>query len=167
MALKRISIATLSLILMASAAHADDAAGAKRFVAWVYSHYPAADRADGFDPLDAQAKSVFHPSLVALIEEDRTLADGEVGALDGDPLCDCQDDGGLSFQIRSVRTDGFSRATAVVVRRRIEDSSAEDISLDLARVGGGWRVYDIHTKDTPSLRDMLIKSNRAAARERP
>ena len=164
MATGRIRVAVLSLVLLAGSSSASDSAGAGRFVAWVYSHYPTADRSDGFDALGAAAKTIFHPSLLALIEEDERLANGEVGALDGDPLCDCQDDSGMTFQIRAVRAEGFSRATAIVVRREVEDPAAEAITLDLASVGGRWRVYDIHSKDTPSLRAFLIKSNAEARR---
>jgi len=33
--------------------------------------------------------------------------------------------------------------------------------LDLVLVGGVWRIHDIHTKDTPSLRAYLTDANRA------
>ncbi|MGH7023962.1 MAG: hypothetical protein ACREEB_10280 [Caulobacteraceae bacterium] len=162
MPIRRFAIGVLCAALLASPASAADVGGARKFVAWIYSHYPTSG--SGFVALGAAAKTVFHPSLLALIGEDRRLADGEVGALDGDPLCDCQDDGGMTFQIKSVRDDGDERATAVVVRREVEDPAAVDITLDLALSDGHWRVYDIHTKDTPSLRTLLIKSNLAAAK---
>jgi hypothetical protein len=104
---------------------------------------------------------IFHPRLIALIKEDERLAQGEVGALDSDPICDCQDDTNLTFKIKTVSSAGPARATALVVRRSPNDQPEfEDITLDLARANGHWRVWDVRTKDTPSLRTMLIKSNR-------
>ncbi len=141
-------------------ARSADLAGAKAFVAWIYRHYPTSGREHAFDVLGSEMPRVFHPSLIGLIKEDERLADGEVGALDGDPLCDCQDDGGSKFTIRSVRPAEFSRATVEVARSADESGQgAEIITLDLALTNGQWRIYDVGAPDTPSLRAFLIKSN--------
>jgi hypothetical protein len=165
MPLRRIALAILAATLVTAPARGGDIVAARAFVAWIYSHYPTATRLPVFDALgDTTKKSIFAPSLIALIDEDTRLAHGEVGALDGDPLCDCQDDGGLTFRIASVRSVGLTRASAVVVRSYPDSKSpeVEAITLDLMKAKGRWRVYDVRSKDTPSLRALLIQSNRAA-----
>jgi hypothetical protein len=154
-----------SAALAGSAAHAGDLASARAFVAWIYSHYPTSTRHPTFDALSAaNKKAIFAPSLIALFDEDARLAHGEVGALDGDPLCDCQDDGGMTFKIASVRSVDPARASAAVVRSYPDSKPPEvkTITLDLAMTKRRWRVYDVRSKDTPSLRALLTRSNRAA-----
>ena len=145
-------------LLAAVAAQAQDLAGARAFVGRLYAHYPTANRNPAFDPLAAPVEArVFDPSLVRLLDDDRRLAQGEVGSLDGDPLCDCQDDGGMRFTLRSVRAAGANAATAIVIRHATpgDEPAALPITLDLVRLTGGWRIRDIHTPDTPSLRALL------------
>ena len=158
--LTTLALAILALTTLAAVpARAADLAGAKAFVAWIYSHYPKSGPANQFDPLGNEAARIFHPSLIDLIKDDERVGDDVAPDLTGDPLCDCQDNGGMAFTISSVRTSDFSRATATVVRRDAGDpAGGETITLDLAQVDGGWRVYDIGTKDTPSLRAFLIKA---------
>ncbi len=154
----------MALTLLAGAAlatapaHAGDLAGARAFVAWIYSHYPKTGQTTQFDPLGSAATRIFHPSLIDLIKADERVGDDQAPDLYGDPLCDCQDNSGMVFTVSSVRTSEFSRATATVIRRDMGDPVGETITLDLAQAAGGWRVYDIETKDTPSLRAYLIKA---------
>lgn len=163
---RRFGLAILaSATLAGAAAHAGDLASARAFVAWIYSHYPTSTRHPTFDALGAPNKrAIFAPSLIALFDEDARLAHGEVGALDGDPLCDCQDDGGMTFKITSVRSMDSAHASAVVARSYPDSKppEVETITLDLAMTKGHWRVYDVRSKDTPSLRALLIRSNRGA-----
>jgi hypothetical protein len=161
--IKGLALAVLAAASIGATAHAAEPAGARAFAAWLYSHYPARPGAKEFEPLGAQMAAVFHPSLIVQIKEDTRLAGGEVGALDGDPICDCQDDAGSTFTIRSVRETASSRVIVMVARGPDESGGgAEIITLDLAPVDGHWRVYDVGTKDTPSLRTYLIKSNQEA-----
>jgi hypothetical protein len=138
------------LALSASAARAQDAASAQTFVTGLYAayrHHP------GPDYLGPVAKDVFSARLLALIRR-AALANGEVGALDGDPICDCQDASGL--RLRELTT--VSQAIAgrpsgkliATVRLRGPDGS-RTLRLDLIAVDGHWRVDDVHTHDTPSL----------------
>jgi hypothetical protein len=159
----RWSTPALAILVAASLAsvpaRADDLAGAKAFVDWIYAHYPKKlGPANSFDPLGSEATRIFHPSLIELIKADQRVGDDQAPDLDGDPLCDCQDNGGMAFTVKSVRTSEFSRATATVLRRDMGDPTDETITLDLARGDAGWRVYDVETKDTPSLRAYLIKA---------
>ena len=165
MPMTRFALAILAATLVTGQAWAGDVATARAFVAWIYSHYPTSTRRPTFDALGGAARrAIFASSLIALIDEDARLAHGEVGALDGDPLCDCQDDGGMTFKVASVRSADPTHASAVIVRSYADSKApeVETITLDLALTKGRWRVYDVKSKDTPSLRAMLIRSNRAA-----
>jgi hypothetical protein len=137
----------VALVLIASPAWAamPDLASARSFVERVYAAYHGA----GPDYLGRQAKAVFSPRILALLRRDAALTPkGDVGALDGDPICDCQD-----FAITDVRVDvqaaGAGRATATVRFRNFRDPFTT--RLDLVTVGGEWRIDNIHSKSTPDL----------------
>jgi hypothetical protein len=141
----------LLLALSAAAPQAQDLTSARAFVTGLYSAYR---RDPGPDYLGPKAKSVFSPRLLALIRRDAALAKGEVGALDGDPICDCQDAGGL--RLRELKT--VSRTVADRPSDRLDatvrlgfPSGTRTLRLDLVAVDGNWRVDDIHSQDTPSL----------------
>jgi hypothetical protein len=160
-----IALAVLASLALAPSARGADLAGARAFVAGLYAHYPAPSGARPFDPTGRSAGAVFDPPMVALLREDTRLAGGEVGAIDSDPLCDCQDDAGLKAKIGSVQPSGASGASVIVDLRFSEASppEAQRLELSLAIVNGRWRIHDIKTKETPSLRAYLIQSNHAAA----
>src|SRR5690242_6844281 len=86
-------VAAVCLASIANAvAAAPDAANARAFVEEVYSHYPTGPNGTAFDPTGENASAVFDPGLIAAFREDARLANGEVGYVEADPLCQCQDD---------------------------------------------------------------------------
>ena len=105
----------------------------------------------GIDPdyLGKPASGIFASRLLSLIRADQGVLPGNVGKLDEDPLCDCQDDDG--FRLSSIETRPLSadRATAKVsfVIGRIP----KVIILDLTATNGTWRVADVHSGRIPSL----------------
>ena len=106
------------LLALAAAAAAKPAETPQRFLDGVYANYRKAD----FSPFRRPA-SYFAPRLLAAIEEDSRLAHGEVGYLDGDPLCQCQDAVGLRARVASVRGERQalkrkSSSTTPTIRRR-------------------------------------------------
>ena len=138
-------LALVALLAIAGAAQAQSLANARGFVAGLYDAYAHSDP----DYLGRQARRVFSPRLLALIRRDARDAHGEVGALDGDPICDCQDWGKTGIDRLDVTSQGVGRATAKVRFRN--QGQATDLTLDLVSFGGRWRIDDIHTNDTPSL----------------
>ena len=134
---------------MAATAHAQSLESAQGFVAGLYHAYETSQP----NYLGRRAAGVFSPRLLALIRRDERNAHGEVGALDGDPICDCQDAEGVRLTGLSVGPAGPGRATARV-RLRFPDGP-RTLTLDLAAFGGQWRVDDVHIKDTPSLVRLL------------
>jgi hypothetical protein len=142
------------MILVALAAAAAQPADTPRaFMERLYANY----RHNNYSSFSHPGR-VFAPRLLAAINEDSKLAQGEVGYLDGDPVCDCQDYGRLRAQIHSLRQSGRS-ATAQVHLIFIPGEN-RDITLSLVRTRSGWRIADVKNKDLPSLLGALEKSNR-------
>jgi hypothetical protein len=153
-------------VILGSPGRAADLVGAKTFLVQLYAHYPARNGARPFDPTGRSAASVFDPSFVTLLREDARLTPpGDVGAIDWDPICGCQDDEGMTVRIGAIRPVGPSQATALV-DVRFPGTQPTHIGLDLIVDHGQWRIHDIRTKDVPSLRADLIQSNRTAAARR-
>jgi hypothetical protein len=134
------------------AARAQDLQTAHAFVAGLYAAY----HGRGPDYLGAQAKTTFYPPLLRLFRRVAAATPkDEVGALDGDPICNCQD-----FQISKVNiqvTGGPTGQARATVRFR-NAGKPQIVRLDLVPVQGQWRVSDVHTSDTPSLVSYLTQS---------
>ena len=130
----------------------------RAFVERLYFSYRNSD----FSPLDHPEK-VFAPPLNAAIREDQRLQRGEVGFLDGDPLCDCQDTGGMRSKIVSLKAMGSSASARVTVSFE-GTSDRRAIDLKLVLTPAGWRIADVRTKDEPSLLHDLLEANRKARR---
>jgi hypothetical protein len=149
----------LGLFAAVSVARAAQPTDARAFVSWVFSHYPRRT-ASRFDPIGRSSGAVFDPAMIALLKEnDRLTPKGDEGALDGDPICDCQDDGGLAVRRMTVVSSNAVDASATV-EFVLAAGDKRTERLDLVLVGGVWRIHDIHTKDTPSLRAYLTDANR-------
>jgi len=141
----------LALLLAAATPAAADTP--RGFVAAVYAHY----RNHDYSPFK-QPEKVFAPPLLAAIKEDERLAQGEVGYLDGDPLCDCQD-----YERITATITGYQKLTPGLANVRVHVDlglkQARDLKLKLARTRAGWRIADIVRADE-SLLDALLRSNR-------
>jgi hypothetical protein len=101
------------------------------------------------------ANSYYSPSLLNLVKQDQDRAgDGYVGYLDYDPLCSCQETDGMSVKSIEITLQAANKATAKVTLHRSEPT-ADTITLNLILLPQGWRIEDISTHDTPSLRQEL------------
>ena len=140
------------MILVALALAASPAAETPReFIARVYSEY----RSEGFSPL-AKPELYFSAKLTGAIREDS--GDGEVGYLDGDPLCDCQDYERLSATVLQLRQP--SRSVSIAhVRVVLSQDATRNLQLRLIRTASGWRIDDVIGADHRSLLRELQRSN--------
>ena len=155
-------IATACLASVASPVAAEpDAASAKAFVEKLYSHYPSNPNRKAFDPTGKNAREVFDPGMIAAFREDARLANGEVGFVDADPLCQCQDDSSLRPKLASVTMTGPNAADAVVNLQYPSETLA--LTLHLVPVNGAWRIHDLSIGDVKSYRADLLKANKDAA----
>jgi hypothetical protein len=137
---------TAASMLAAPAVAADpDVDAARLFIEQVYRAYCGMCEV----PFERRAPKLLSRGLLALVEKDRRATPrGDVGALDGDPICDCQD-----HSINGVRVvaqeSGAGRATAVAQFRNFGEPKT--VRLDLVIEKGGWRIDNIHTDDMPDL----------------
>jgi hypothetical protein len=141
-------------LLAALLASSQPAGTPHAFLARIYAGYRDSD----YNPL-ARPDRIFAVPLAAAIREDARLSKGEVGLLDGDPLCQCQDPAGLDALIREVGQPGRRIATAHVLLR-FGGADEREVRLQLVRTRAGWRVADVGTAEAPSLLGDLQRSNR-------
>lgn len=147
-------MSALLALLLAAAAPAETP---RAFIERVYAGYRDPDH----DPL-ARPEQLFAPSLEAAIREDWKLSRDEVGYMDADPLCQCQDAAGLRAEIGDVRASG-RKAAAARVRITFGRSDRRVLRLSLIRTAAGWRIADVATADEPSLLAALQRFNRRRA----
>jgi hypothetical protein len=143
----------VTLVLAAALLAAPAAESPRAFVERLYAGYRDPD----YDPL-ARPDRIFAAPLVAEIRRDWKLSRDEVGYMDADPLCQCQDAAGLKAAIGDVRPSA-GRAGTVRVRIDFGGSDRRDLRLKLIRTAAGWRIADIATADEPSLLAGLKRFN--------
>lgn len=150
---------SIALILAAAGGRALQARApesAEAFLRRLYAPYVAGDA--NINPTGKAAPALFDARLTALIRQDQRNARDEVGALDGDPICDCQDFEPLKALSIAVQPSAAGPTTADVRFTNGARSVSLRYSLTLTR--SGWRISDIGSPDQPSLAAYLEKANR-------
>ncbi len=142
----------LAFLLAAAATPASETP--KQFMTRVYAQYRNPD----FSPF-THPDRYFSPQLNAAINEDSTLNHGEVGYLDGDPICQCQDSAGMQAAIARVTTEGRGKAS-VVVAIGWDNDPPRQARFSLVRTRAGWRIADVSGDGEPSLLGALEEANR-------
>jgi Protein of unknown function (DUF3828) len=137
--------------LLASPVWASGAQTAREFLEQAYGKYAAGGK--GPDTLGKDAPELFAPELLTLIREDQRIAKGEIGLLDHDPICSCQDSDGLKITAVQVTPTGRNRAKANVAF--VNGGHPVSVRLSLLRQTGRWRILDIKEPTIPSLRRYL------------
>ena len=143
---------------------AQDEATARAFVASLYRHYTK--NGSGVPSSGAKARLYYHSSLLALIRTDEKAAGGEVGVLDGDPVCGCQDWEGIwNLQI-AIQVKDANRAEAEVTFSLsppvpAAPDDARKLLITLVPEQGQWRIWDIRDDSDPKhpfdVRDALTQ----------
>lgn len=123
-----------------------------QFVESLYYNYQIKDSIFNFK--GPAADTIFCSELLQLIRLDEKLAQGEVGYLEGDPLCFCQDDEGLI--VKNIRIEEISCETSAYVDLKISKQQVK-IILILDNIKGRSCIADIKTEKTPSLYKFLFK----------
>jgi hypothetical protein len=142
------------IVALLALAAAQPTESPKAFMEQTYARY----RSSSFSPLNHPDR-YFAPRLTTAISEDARLARGEVGYLDGDPICQCQDTAGMKPRVLKVTNQGAGKAS-VLVLIDWQDSTARKARFSLVKVHGRWRIADVSSADGPSLLSALEKSNR-------
>jgi hypothetical protein len=157
----RIVLALGCLLSFAAPAAAQDMASAESFLRTLYAGY-----APGKKPPASFGKDVdrlFAPALAGLIRADSALAMGEVGTLDSDPICACQDWDKLKVTKIDLMPDGPKRARATVSFDNAGGKTT--VRYWLEAVDGKWRIADISERSMESLRQMLATAIAGRAKE--
>jgi hypothetical protein len=153
-----------AIVLLAAAALpavAGEADDAKAFVNNLYLRY-----ANGEEMSDAlwQAQ-IYDTAMLALMKEDERLTpEGEVGVLDWDPVCQCQDFAKIRAAV-VVKLEAPGRAMATVDFNDIgmTDQSMRHAVFELWKEPQGWRIHDVHSSDFDnpkhSMRARFIEAN--------
>ncbi|WP_313402025.1 DUF3828 domain-containing protein [Stenotrophomonas sp.] len=141
----------------AASTSADDIRSARAFLSHIYAGYHPDAGLDAILP----DEEVYTPALIAAMQANSDAYAGEVGYLDGDPLCDCQDTAQdlrqLSFDIQPL-ADGQLRAST-----QLGDAQQPlQLQLTLQRQGSSWRVADIASPRAPSLLQALERDTATA-----
>jgi hypothetical protein len=139
------------VVSLANCAGAQNDESAKHFLESTYRLYAKGGPGASFD--GPQANRIFHSSLIALVRDDqRAVVSGDVGVMDGDPVCGCQDwDGVFNLDI-DVRLLNRDRANAAVSFSLFEPSSLPDkrsLIITLVRERDLWRIYDVLDRSDP------------------
>jgi hypothetical protein len=156
---RSLAAATMIASLVAGPCAAQGLDQAQSFVAGLYGAYA---KRPGPDYLGPQKGRVFSPSLIGLMRRDAAATPkGEVGALDGDPICNCQD---YELSRISIKVDPTSAGAARATVSFQNFDRPQEVVLDLVATKGQWRVDDVHAEGTPSLRGLLTASLAARTR---
>ena len=127
----------------------------RAFVDRLYASY----RRESYSPF-THPERVFAPPLAAALAEDARLFTGEIGFVDADPICQCQDPTGMRAVVRALRQRGAAAAEAQVALS-FGGASARNVTLTLVRTPAGWRVADIASPGEASYLRDLQAANRA------
>ena len=151
----------LSLLPLAASlitpAQAQAPESAEAFLRRIYAPYLVGDASVA--PTGKVVSTIFDAHLTALIRQDQRNAREEVGALDGDPLCDCQDFEAFEAFTVTIQPIDAGHAKARVGFRN--GTRSVSLRYTLTLTPSGWRVSDIGSPDLPSLSAYLEKANRA------
>jgi hypothetical protein len=142
------------LLLLAAAAAQPQADTPRAFLERIYAQY----KKPGFDPF-SHLDRYFTPRVVAAIREDSRLAHGEIGYLDGDPICQCQDTDGMHAVVTKVTPQSRDKAVAEVAIGWPNDKP-RPTRFSLVRTRSGWRIADVSSADEPSFLRAIEESNR-------
>jgi hypothetical protein len=142
------------ILLALAAAAVQPAETPKQFMQRLYASYSKRD----YSPFDHPDR-VFAQRLAAAFAEDSKLANGEVGYLDGDPVCQCQDTAGMHATVVKVTPQG-ARKALVQVSIGFTGYKARIARFSLERGASGWRIADVSSADEASLLRAVEDSNR-------
>lgn len=166
------SVLIVFAVVPTSRTQAQHSPSARAFLQSIYARYPKGG--SGVHFTGPRAGRYVHSSLIALLREDaRAVGPGEVGVLDGDPLCGCQDWDGIYNLKIDVNVEDAGRADALVSFALFNPAKPQDrrsLEIALAQEKGAWRVFNVVDLSDPKapfdLRKALEKEIRGISRSK-
>lgn len=147
----RAALVVVWLAMTVSTGYCLPEAGPESFIHGLFDRYTTGSVSRS--PMGPEASAIFDPALLDLIRRDQARARGEAGLLDHDPICDCQDIGGLtSLRLTIHKRDA---AAARVTAHFMISADHVTVIYQLVHTASGWRIADISTRAIPSLRAFL------------
>ena len=164
---KKHAAATILAIMVgisAPSASAQTEEQATKFIEKIYAHYRNTNslNAPGSSIAD---KTISTPSLLQLIHEEQKLLDGEVGYLNGDPFCDCQDYENLQIEQIAVAKTGKNSAQVKV--RFTNLGSTGQLQYKLQWLNGHWLIDDITSFSSNPPSSLRAGLNESIAQHQP
>lgn len=142
--------------LVATPGHAQSVDQARVFVRGLYAQYGHLKASNGPNMLGPGAAKIFSPQLLQLIRKsEKETPKGDIGVLDFDPICSCQDPDGLRLASLDVKPGATGSAVAVAMLHYPDSKDDIRVELSLKWFAAGWRIDEISTMDVPSLRKLL------------
>ena len=127
-------------------------ASPKAFINEIYAPYLKQDHSYVQTRSDLYEK--FDSCLTSLLEADNKQLSGDVGYLDADPICNCQDFSRIKIlNISQVGSTGSSLEFSVLFENFLKK---EEVKITLKPRGKEWRIADISDAGMPSLKKMLL-----------
>ena len=149
----------------AALASGDDAAGAKAFLEGLYGHYKSSKN-NTFQMFDKNVNEVFDADMIKLLDTDSKALKGDLGVIDGDWLCACQDFESLKATIAvQSATPTSAKATSDFIDTGMPGQGARHASFDLVRENGLWRIHDVTDQGESSLRTQLEDEIKTLAKD--
>ncbi|CAN5340250.1 hypothetical protein BH10PSE2_BH10PSE2_18880 [soil metagenome] len=100
----------------------------------------------GGGPDSAADSPIWSARTKAMIDQTETLTpEGDEGFFEADPICACQDNGGMRLTSVAVTPKDATHADAAVVMTWTQATPPETIrqTFNLVREGGAWKIDDI------------------------
>jgi len=133
---------------------ARDAASARAFLASIYRHY----RKGGPGAPLGKPELLFEPVLAAAIRKDADAAEaaGDIGKMDADPFCNCQDFEAIAPSYGPVTIAG-DKAEVTVGFTNFDTPVSTRFTLLWTRAG--WRVFDMEYPEGGTFRAMYLPAS--------
>ncbi|WP_159565336.1 DUF3828 domain-containing protein [Budvicia diplopodorum] len=153
------------LLFSLSAIAAPPAGDPTAFLQKIYASYT-----NGFESvslLGTGDRQILSDELLSVVEEDNKLAGGEMGFLDADPICACQDYEHLAVDnIKVLSNDSQISAVEVTFRAFADSPASVTQTFMLKAKNGAWLIDDIVTGNG-SLHQNMQNSNDEIKRNPP
>lgn len=98
-----------------------------------------------------EARAIVDSSLLALLRRDQVLSKGGVGALDFDPICQCQDWGPFKVMSITAQVRGENQAFGEVIFENDSRGRRNTVGFNLILENGMWKIHDMSWRGIPSL----------------
>ncbi|WP_025123565.1 MULTISPECIES: DUF3828 domain-containing protein [unclassified Serratia (in: enterobacteria)] len=132
------------------------------FLARIYDTFSHDDLSSAFIG-EHGPKRIASKAFIAVLDEDQALTlPGDMGYLDANPICQCQDYENLVVTKITILSNYNNKAHAAVTFRAFSDSSSTaTTTFDLVAENGQWFIDDLFDDDQNSVRNAIDENNKS------